>query len=110
MPTRPPRAARGPSSRRCARYWPQALTSLARMARIHAKEKRIEATFETTGHPEIARGYAASPTASDRRWSEERRMRDSNSPGVAPDTLSNNADRRLPEAATVRDQIGRAHV
>ena len=34
------------------------------------------------------------------RW---RRMRDSNSRGVAPNTLSNTADRRSPAAGTVRD-------
>jgi hypothetical protein len=33
------------------------------------------------------------------RW---RRMRDSNSRGVAPNTLSNNADQRSPAVATVR--------
>jgi hypothetical protein len=37
------------------------------------------------------------------RW---RRMRDSNSRGVAPNTLSNNAHQRSPMAATVRDLPG----
>jgi len=34
------------------------------------------------------------------RW---RRMRDSNSRGVAPNTLSNNAHQRSPASATVRE-------
>src|SRR6266566_381261 len=43
-----------------------------------------------------------------RRRSAWRRMRDSNSRGVAPNTLSNNAGQRSPMSVTVRDVRGHA--
>jgi hypothetical protein len=76
----------------------QARQRLLRLATARVRlstETRIETGVTTRRTSSVA-------SNSNRRRSAQRRMRDSNSRGVAPNTLSNNADRHSSVSATVR--------
>jgi hypothetical protein len=99
---RPPRQAHARPSGRSASYSQQVPANAARATRWRPREKRIETIFETTQCPEVGARPAKLGGASRHSRSAWRRMGDSNSRGVAPNTLSNNADRRSPPFAAVR--------